>query len=197
MRFYTSDLHFGHENIIKYCDRPYTSAVSMDDDIMTRWNDEVAEDDEVWVLGDLALGKLESSLARVAKLRGKITLVPGNHDQVWRKHGNKARNVKGLYKEAGIKIADDPQFTQLDSQHVEISHFPFRKDREGDKFYDWRPESKGQWLLCGHVHEKWRQRGRQINVGMDAWGGHLVSEEQLAELIAQGPTDRDIIAWVK
>jgi calcineurin-like phosphoesterase family protein len=79
MRFYTSDLHLGHENIIKYCDRPYTGAVAMDDDIMTRWNETVAPGDDVWVLGDLALGKLESGLARVTRLNGKITLVPGNH----------------------------------------------------------------------------------------------------------------------
>jgi calcineurin-like phosphoesterase family protein len=80
---------------------------------------------------------------------------------------------------------------------VEISHFPFRHEREGDKFYDWRPTSQGQWLLCGHVHEKWRQRGRQINVGVDAWGGYPASEEAIAELISQGPADRDIIAWVR
>jgi calcineurin-like phosphoesterase family protein len=195
MRFYTSDLHLGHENIIKYCDRPYTGAVAMDDDIMARWNETVAPGDEIWVLGDLALGKLESGLARVARLNGKITLVPGNHDQVWRKHGAKARRVKGLYKEVGIKIADDPQFTELGEHHVEISHFPFRHEREGDKFYDWRPTSQGQWLLCGHVHEKWRQRGRQINVGVDAWGGYPVSADTIAELIAQGPADRDIIVW--
>ena len=80
---------------------------------------------------------------------------------------------------------------------MEISHFPFRHEREGDKFYDWRPTSQGQWLLCGHVHEKWRQRGRQINVGVDAWGGYPASEEAIAELISQGPADRDIIAWVR
>jgi calcineurin-like phosphoesterase family protein len=169
----------------------------MDDDLMARWNKTVAPEDEVWILGDLALGKLESGLERVARLNGKITLVPGNHDRVWRKHAAKARSVKGLYKDAGIKIADDPQFTRIGEHHVEISHFPFRKDREGDKFYDWRPENRGQWLLCGHVHDKWRQRGRQINVGVDAWGGFPIPEDVLSELIAQGPADRDTLSWVQ
>ena len=195
MRLFTSDLHLGHANIIKYCDRPYTSAVAMDDDIMDRWNEVVGARDEVWVLGDLALGHLDSALERVARLNGKITLVPGNHDQVWRKHGSKARRVKGLYKDVGIIVADDPQYTQIGEQRVEISHFPFRRGREGDKFYAWRPEDTGQWLLCGHVHEKWRQRGRQINVGVDAWGGYPVAEAALAELIEQGPMDRDVIRW--
>ena len=169
----------------------------MDDDIMARWNATVAPNDEIWVLGDLALGNLESALERVARLNGQVTLVPGNHDQVWRKHGTKARRSKGLYKDAGITVADDPQYTQLGEHQVEISHFPFRRDREGDKFYDWRPESRGQWLLCGHVHEKWRQRGRQINVGVDAWGGYPVSELELTALLTEGPVDRDIIAWAR
>ena len=53
----------------------------------------------------------------------------------------------------------------------------------------------GAWLLCGHVHESWRQRGRMINVGVDAWGGRPVSEEALYELIDSGPADLETLPW--
>jgi len=49
--------------------------------------------------------------------------------------------------------------------------------------------------LCGHVHDLFRQRGRQINVGVDAWGGELVSSDQLAELISRKPTDASPLRW--
>ena len=55
----------------------------------------------------------------------------------------------------------------------------------------WRPDDTGGWLLHGHIHENWRQRDRQINVGVDAWDFTPVSEEQIAALIAAGPARLD------
>ncbi|MGH9119071.1 MAG: hypothetical protein ACRD0A_14670 [Acidimicrobiales bacterium] len=51
------------------------------------------------------------------------------------------------------------------------------------------PEDRGRWLLHGHVHERWLQRGRMINVGVDAWDYRPVAEEQIASVIAAGPSD--------
>jgi calcineurin-like phosphoesterase family protein len=45
------------------------------------------------------------------------------------------------------------------------------------------------------VQQAWRQRGRQINVGVDAWAGRPVPEETLVELIAAGPAERDPRPW--
>jgi calcineurin-like phosphoesterase family protein len=33
------------------------------------------------------------------------------------------------------------------------------------------------WLLHGHVHEKWRQQGRMVNVGVDVWDFTPVAED--------------------
>ncbi len=46
-RWYTSDHHFGHENIIKYCNRPFLHAAAMDLEMFSRWNDVVDDSDEV------------------------------------------------------------------------------------------------------------------------------------------------------
>ncbi|WP_258934193.1 hypothetical protein [Nesterenkonia pannonica] len=49
--FFTSDHHFGHANIIRYCDRPFADVAEMDEAMIDRWNETVSPDDEVWVLG--------------------------------------------------------------------------------------------------------------------------------------------------
>lgn len=54
--WFTADLHLGHRNIIDYCGRPFGDAVAMNRALVDGWNNVVAEDDDVWVLGDFALG---------------------------------------------------------------------------------------------------------------------------------------------
>jgi calcineurin-like phosphoesterase family protein len=44
-------------------------------------------------------------------------------------------------------------------------------------------------ILHGHVHDAWRQAGRQINVGLDAWGGHLVHADEVATMIESGASE--------
>lgn len=51
--FFTSDLHFGHENVIKFDNRPFRSVEEMDAELISRWNNKVKKGDLVYVLGDL------------------------------------------------------------------------------------------------------------------------------------------------
>jgi calcineurin-like phosphoesterase family protein len=53
--FFTSDHHFGHENIIRYCNRPFTSVQQMNEIMILRWNGAVLPEDEVYYLGDFAM----------------------------------------------------------------------------------------------------------------------------------------------
>ena len=195
-RWYTSDHHFGHRNIIGYCDRPFASVDGMNAAMVERWNDLVGDDDEVWVIGDIALGDLHVMLADyVARLRGRKILVPGNHDRCWAGR-DKHPDSRSLYLEAGgfERIVDAPKPVRIGRKKVRISHFPYLLDEAFDlKYLEHRPRDDGSWLLHGHIHEKWRQRGRQINVGVDAWDYCPVLEDTIAQLIAQGPTDREPI----
>ena len=54
MNFYTSDLHFGHENILVSCGRLYETLDEMDADLIKRWNAKVGDNDDVYICGDLS-----------------------------------------------------------------------------------------------------------------------------------------------
>ena len=38
MLYFTADLHFYHENIIRHANRPYYNIEKMNDDLIKRWN---------------------------------------------------------------------------------------------------------------------------------------------------------------
>src|ERR1700722_9886157 len=92
MRFFTSDLHLGHQNIIGFCDRPYNTVHEMNEDLVARFNSRVHPQDEVWILGDLCMGKLDLSLEFVQRMNGIKYLVPGNHDRMFGTEGTKYRH---------------------------------------------------------------------------------------------------------
>ncbi|MHB8295541.1 MAG: hypothetical protein ACYDH5_13145 [Acidimicrobiales bacterium] len=58
---------------------------------------------------------------------------------------------------------------------------------ETDRCGSFRPIDEGEWLLHGHVHEKWRQLGRTINVGVDVWDFTPVAEDAIIRLINEPP----------
>lgn len=81
--WFTSDLHFGHANIIKYCRRPFGGVDEMDYALIQNWNERVTEDDYVYVLGDFSFHRRERTTQILRSLRGKKILLPGNHDGAW------------------------------------------------------------------------------------------------------------------
>lgn len=51
--FFTSDLHFGHENVLRFDSRPFATVEEMDSELIRRWNAKVGRGDLVYVLGDM------------------------------------------------------------------------------------------------------------------------------------------------
>lgn len=81
MRYLISDTHFGHGNVIDYCDRPFADAVSMDIEMYSRWNDIVDDDDTVIHLGDVVHHPCTLEAWKMLDLLdGRKMLVRGNHD---------------------------------------------------------------------------------------------------------------------
>lgn len=61
--FFTSDTHFGHNNIIKLSNRPFSSVEEMNEGLIERWNDVVGAEDIVYHLGDFSL-KIRNSMLK-------------------------------------------------------------------------------------------------------------------------------------
>lgn len=85
MLWFTSDLHFGHENIIKYCNRPFINAVEMNRILINNINERVHSNDDLYILGDFVLIKdnskeLALEMFNSINCRNKY-LIKGNHDR--------------------------------------------------------------------------------------------------------------------
>lgn len=126
--YFISDLHLSHNNIIKYCNRPYENVEDMNNDIIKRWNSVVSKNDTVWVLGDIGLGKKENIKKLLLQLNGHKKLIMGNHDR-WNPH---------FYEECGFEFVSN--YPVLLKGHFLLSHAPIV---DSGPFYN----------IHGHVHD--------------------------------------------
>lgn len=85
MIYYISDPHFGHSNIIRLCNRPFSCIEEMDETLIENWNRRVTNGDEIYILGDLIFRSTVDPREYIERLRGKKHLIIGNHDSSWMK----------------------------------------------------------------------------------------------------------------
>lgn len=184
--WFTSDLHLGHARIVELCNRPFADVEEMNKAIIDRWNAKVGKDDRVYVLGDVALGKIRESLALINELNGHLYLIPGNHDRCWSGHRKVRIADYRLYEDVGFAILAE------DVTHLlgwRMSHMPYDGDsHDSDRYKPHRPvRGEETWLLHGHVHNAWKVNGYQINVGVDVWDFAPVNSDQILELTKTAP----------
>jgi calcineurin-like phosphoesterase family protein len=136
--YFTSDLHFGHKNIISFDDRPFKSIEEMDSDLIKRWNNKVRKKDLVYVLGDMIWRNNDYATNILKQLNGRIILIKGNHDK-W------INNTKNKELLVGIKDYDEIEVILKDGskKRCVLSHYPIH-------FYN--GHYNGAVMLYGHVH---------------------------------------------
>ena len=132
--FYTSDLHFGHGNIIAFDNRPFHSTEEMERVIVARWNERVAPGDRVYILGDFCWNTGAEWDRILKKLNGEKHLILGNHDGR-RMTASTKKLFAGIYD---YKEIDD------NGRTVIMSHYPM-------PFYR-ADYNKNTYHLYGHVH---------------------------------------------
>lgn len=192
MIFFTSDHHFGHQNVIAYCSRPFATTDEMNEYMVKVWNETVRPEDIVYYVGDFSLSKTMMQLY-LPRLNGlKKYLVAGNHDHchpVHYKKEAKGERMRELYTASGFDdIWLDLGFQFVTGPRFRVCHFPYGgDDPKNERTYldQYRPKDNGEWLIHGHVHEKWKVRDRQINVGVDVWNFRPVSIDDIVEIVNQ------------
>ena len=173
--WYTADTHFGHENILRFCNRPFSSVSQMDATLLKNMWKLVKPDDHLWILGDLAFGAKAKDSAYVETIFNQLPgaerhLVIGNHDLEptlelpWDSVSN--------YKE----LRDGPQ-GQLNT----LCHYPM---------VTWNHARRGALQLFGHVHNNWRGTRNSVNVGVDVWDFQPVTFDDVARRAKKLPQNR-------
>lgn len=141
MIWFTSDLHFNHQNILKYepNSRPFETIDEMNEVLIKNWNDRVKPEDTVFVLGDLSMGRWEDAGTCIKRLNGKIVLVRGNHDTPKRLE---------LYKSLGIEI-HDIYYLSYKGRYFICCHFPIANE----EFIKMVIKDNSEVVnLYGHIH---------------------------------------------
>ena len=163
--WFTADTHFSHDNIIKYCSRPFKNVKEMNTKIIENWNSVVGEHDTVYHLGDFVFTKFETEIQMLTKhLKGHIHLMLGNHDHLLRHHKhlwNYFASVSDSYKE--IKYA---------KQSMTLCHYALRV---------WNKSHYGAWNLYGHSHGTLEGLKNQMDVGVDCNNFTPISFDQIRE----------------
>jgi len=188
--WFTSDPHYYHANVIKYCDRPYNSVEHMNESLIANWNAVVAPEDTVYCLGDFSFAPRSVELFS-QRLNGTKYLVPGNHDPIhpYNKHFKRAvksgtlGDLKQVYRLNGWSLLSEIGET-LDLPEVglvNLNHLPY--NNEDNRYVDYLPVDDGKWLICGHVHQHWKVSGKMINVGVDVWNYTPVSADEIVKII--------------
>ena len=159
--YFTSDTHFGDPRVLRIDRRPYPDLDAHDSALVANWNGTVGEGDEVWHLGDFALGPPPERVeALLAGLNGTKHLIVGNND--------------GPATLAAPGWASVAHYAELavEARRLVLCHYAFRT---------WNRMGTGVLDLHGHSHGKLKPQPRQYDVGVDAFGFRPVT---LPEILA-------------
>lgn len=129
---FIADTHFGHENIIRFDRRPFSTAHEMDEALIANWNCAVCQQDTVYVLGDMFWCNMETSIAILERLNGRKRLIKGNHD--------KCRD--GRFLQCYESVSEYEEMT-INGKLVIMSHYPMAH---------WKGQRAGAAHLYGHIH---------------------------------------------
>jgi len=162
--FFTADQHFGHANIIKYCNRPFSDVNNMNDMLMMYWNSVVGKDDLVYHLGDFAM---KSAGEYAKQLNGRKILIIGSHDKLNYEDKKQFEEIIPLkiIKHEGVPIT--------------LCHYCMRT---------WYHSHFNAWHLFGHSHGRLEPIGKSWDVGVDNNNFYPINMNWVCEMM-KGASD--------
>lgn len=150
--FFTADIHLGHDNIIKYCNRPFKDTQEMGVAIKDNWNSKIKPGSLVFILGDVTFQKSQNEIDEsLSELNGNKILIPGNHDHINRLE--KHMQIAPPILEVSIKKDDE-------KLRFVMCHYAMRV---------WNKSHYGAMHLYGHSHGTMPDdpTSRSMDVGID------------------------------
>lgn len=167
--YFTADPHFGHANIIKYCNRPFADADAMDAALLEGINSRVKQEDTLYIIGDFCMGvggnaKYTESVTRYRQriLCQDVVLIWGNHDQRFPSMESLFRSTHDLLE------------VTIEGQHLVLCHYAMRV---------WNRSHTGRsWHLFGHTHGNLADdpEALSFDVGVDCWNFRPLSFAEVA-----------------
>jgi len=139
--WFTADLHFDHKNILKLQpNRQHETVNDMNNHILSHCNSVVAENDIIFILGDISFSKVDY----LSKLSGNKVIIRGNHD-------------------FGYPYIDAHDYLDIAyrGQRLVLFHYPI---------VHWNGADRGSWHLHGHTHGSFTNSGKSMDVGWDTIG---------------------------
>jgi|SRR5665213_13397 len=155
--FITSDTHFHHENIIKYCNRPFNSIYDMDETLIKNWNSVIKPQDKVYHLGDVYFPQKEKSDYLFSRLNGTKRLILGNHDN------GKDQTLHKYFKEIYM-------WRFLKEFGLLLTHVPVHPSSLSEKL---------KYNVHGHIHNKPAYSRQYKNVSVEMTNYTPVAIEDL------------------
>jgi len=160
-KWFISDTHFSHTNIIRYTGRPFETVEEMNRCLMKNWNDCIDANDQVFFLGDFGLGDVDHLHSICSQLKGHKICIRGNHD----------RNASYMMR-VGFSTVLESAFLKIGQHTVELIHIPSN-------------EAPLHFQLHGHVHEKRPSKiiSNQLNLCVEVWDYKPVDEKVILSLL--------------
>lgn len=184
-RWFTSDQHYCHANIIKFCNRPFGNVWEMNEALIENHNAVVKPDDHIYMLGDFCFrGNKGKAIEILKRLNGKKFLIRGNHDQVACKEevAPYFEWIKDYY-ELSVPDISAPR----KEQKIVLMHYAMRV---------WNKSHWGTYHLYGHSHGSLPDdpTSRSFDVGVDCHDYRPICYDEVKVIMDQKqfkPIDRD------
>ncbi len=160
-KWFISDTHFSHNNIIRYTGRPFADIEEMNKCLIDNWNDCINEADQVFFLGDFGLGDVDHLRSIYTQLKGRKICIRGNHD----------KNASWLGR-VGFEVVLEAAWIKIGKHLVELVHTP-------------STSPPLHFQLHGHVHEKRPNKlvTNQLNLCVEVWDYKPVEEKTILSLL--------------
>lgn len=177
-KYYTSDWHFGHRNIIRYSNRPFTDTDEMNRALVDNTKARLKKGDHLYILGDVSFQPLKKTaplLREIKQMGVRMFLVPGNHDP------KEIERLTEWADEDSPPIWDDisPLMEVNDEgRKVVLCHYSLRV---------WNKSHHGAYHLFGHSHGSLIGDSQSLDVGVDCWDYRPVTLDECIVRMATYP----------